>query len=264
MPLVTTDIDARGVATLTLNRPDKHNALDGATVQELHDALKTLELDSRVRVVVMTGAGASFCAGADIGHMRSMMGATERQNVDDALLLARCLRTLDEFDRPVVARINGNVFGGGLGVVACADIAIASRAAKFALTEVRLGIVPAVISPYVVPAIGMRQARRLFLTAAAFGADEAQQIGLVHQTVAAEELDAAVTAQIDLILRGGPAALKAAKKLVRRAGTESDRAVLQEETASVLAALRVSPEGREGLAAFLERRKPNWHPPERE
>lgn len=264
MPLVTTDIDARGVATLTLNRPDKHNALDGTTVQELHDALQGLERDARVRVLVLTGAGASFCAGADIGHMRSMMGATEQQNVDDALLLARCLRTLDEFDRPVVARINGNVFGGGLGVVACADIAIASRAAKFALTEVRLGIVPAVISPYVVPAIGTRQARRLFLTAAAFGADEAQQIGLVHQTAAPEELDAAVAAQLDLILRGGPEALKAAKKLVRRAAAQNDRGVIQEETARLLAALRVSPEGREGLAAFLERRKPNWHPPERE
>ena len=179
MPLITTTVDARGVATLTLNRPDKHNALDGATVQELHAALTALANDAQARVVVLTGAGASFCAGADIAHMRSMMGATEQQNVDDALLLARCLRTLDELDKPVIARVNGNVFGGGVGLVACADIAIGVETAKFALTEVRLGIVPAAISPYVVAAIGNRHARRLFLTAAPFDALEARSIGLL-------------------------------------------------------------------------------------
>src|SRR5262245_50058599 len=215
MTLVTTAIDSRGVATLTLNRAEKHNALDGATVRDLHAALTEVERDARVRVVVLTGAGASFCAGADIGHMRSMMGATEQQNVDDALLLARCLRTLDELDRPVIARVNGNVFGGGVGVVACADIAVGIQTAKFALTEVRLGIVPAVISPYVVAAIGTRQARRLFLTAVPFEADEAHTLGLLHFTATADQLDAAVKAQIDLVLRGGPAALRAAKKLVR-------------------------------------------------
>ncbi len=198
MPLVTTNVDARGVATLTLNRPDKHNALDGTTVQELHAALVALAADARVRVVVVTGAGASFCAGADIAHMRSMMGATEQQNVADALLLARCLRTLDELDKPVIARVNGNVFGGGVGLVACADIAIGVETAKFALTEVRLGIVPAVISPYVVAAIGNRHARRLFLTAAPFEAPEARSIGLLHFTATAEQLDAVVEAQVDL------------------------------------------------------------------
>ncbi len=258
MPLVTTNVDARGVATLTLNRPDKHNALDGTTVQELHAALVALAADARVRVVVVTGAGASFCAGADIAHMRSMMGATEQQNVDDALLLARCLRTLDELDKPVIARVNGNVFGGGVGLVACADIAIGVETAKFALTEVRLGIVPAVISPYVVAAIGNRHARRLFLTAAPFEAPEARSIGLLHFTATAEQLDAVVEAQVDHLLRGGPEALRAAKKLVRRMAQLGDRDVLAEETAQLLARLRVSPEGREGLSAFLERRKPGW------
>lgn len=258
MALVTTNIDARGVATLTLNRPDKHNALDGATVQELHAALNALANDARARVVVVTGAGASFCAGADIGHMRSMMGATEQQNIDDALLLANCLRTLDELDKPVIARVNGNVYGGGVGLVACSDIAIGVESAKFALTEVRLGIVPAVISPYVVAAIGNRHARRLFLTAAAFEALEARSIGLLHFTATAEQLDATVEAQIEHLLRGGPEALRAAKQLVRRMAQLGDRGALAEETAQLLARLRVSPEGREGLTAFLERRKPGW------
>jgi methylglutaconyl-CoA hydratase len=258
MALVTTSIDARGVATITLNRPDKHNALDAATIRELHEALVRAEQDEAIRIVVLTGAGASFCAGADIGHMRSMKDATEQQNIDDALLLARCLRKLDELDRPVIARVNGNVFGGGVGLVACADIAIGSQAAIFALTEVRLGIVPAVISPYVVTAIGNRTARRLFLTAAPFGADEARSIGLLHEAVNAAQLDEAVASQVDLVLRGGPFALRAAKKLVRRMSQGDDRDVLGEETARLLARLRVSAEGREGLTAFLERRKPNW------
>ncbi|MGH8187448.1 MAG: enoyl-CoA hydratase-related protein, partial [Steroidobacteraceae bacterium] len=204
MSLITSNVDQRGVATLTLNRPDKHNALDGPTMRELHAALTAVESNAAVRVVVLTGAGASFCAGADIAHMRSMMGASEQQNVEDALLLARCLRTLDELDRPVIARVNGNVFGGGVGLVACADIAIGASGAKFALTEVRLGIVPAAISPYVVAAIGPRQARRLFLTAAPFDANEAHTLGLLHFTASSEALDAAVADQVNLILRGGP------------------------------------------------------------
>jgi methylglutaconyl-CoA hydratase len=258
MSLVTTSIDARGVATLTLNRPDKHNALDAATIRALHSTLLDIERDLRVRMVVLTGAGASFCAGADIGHMRSMLGATEQENVEDALLLARCLRTLDELDRPVIARVNGNVFGGGLGLVACADIAIGVQTAKFALTEVRLGIVPAVISPYVVAAIGGRQARRLFLTAAPFNAAEAQSLSLLHSTTTLEELDSAVAAQIDLILRGGPQALSAAKKLIRHVSAVSDRDLLEADTALILARLRAGPEGQEGLGAFLERRKASW------
>jgi len=259
MALITTNVDMRGVATLTLNRPEKHNALDGATVQELQAALTAAGADTRVRIVIVTGAGASFCAGADIGHMRSMMDATEQQNVDDALLLARCLRTLDELDKPVIARVNGNVYGGGVGLVACADIAIGVETAKFALTEVRLGIVPAVISPYVVAAIGNRQARRLFLTATPFEAPQACSIGLLHFTSTAEQLDAAVETQVDHLLRGGPEALRAAKKLVRRMAQLGDRETLGQETAQLLARLRVSPEGREGLSAFLERRKPGWH-----
>jgi methylglutaconyl-CoA hydratase len=258
--LVTTSIDTRGVARLTLNRPDKHNALDGATLQVLHEQLIALRNDAGVRLVVLTGAGASFCAGADIAHMRSMMHATEQQNEEDAMLLARCLRTLDELPCPVIARVNGNVFGGGVGVIACADIAIAVGTARFALTEVRLGIVPAVISAYVVAALGPRQARRLFLTGATFDAPEAQALGLLHFIAPADQLDALVASQIDLLLRGGPQALRAAKQLVRRVSQQTDRDLLATETARLLAQLRVSPEGREGLSAFLERRAPGWHP----
>jgi methylglutaconyl-CoA hydratase len=260
MANVTTNIDSRGVVTLTLNRPEKHNALDGATMGELDAALTNIASDPKARVVVLTGAGASFCAGADIGHMRSMLNMTEEQNVADALVLARLLRKLDELELPLIARVNGNAFGGGVGLIACADIAIGDAAAKFALTEVRLGIVPAAISPYVVAAIGSRQARRLFLTAAPFTADEAKELGLLHFTTASESLDQLVTQQVDLLLKGGPAALRAAKQLVRRVAHFHDRETLGDETARLLARLRVSPEGKEGLSAFLERRKSAWTP----
>lgn len=260
MSTVTTNIDSRGVVTLTINRPEKHNALDGATMGELTDALTKISSDPQARVVVLTGAGASFCAGADIGHMRSMLNFTEEQNVADALVLARLLRKLDEFELPLIARVNGNTFGGGVGLVACADIAIGAESAKFALTEVRLGIVPAAISPYVVDAIGSRQARRLFLTAAPFSAAEAHALGLLHFTAAPEQLDQLVNEQVDHLLRGGPAALRAAKQLVRRVAHCHDRDVLGDETARLLARLRVSPEGKEGLSAFLERRKSAWVP----
>jgi methylglutaconyl-CoA hydratase len=260
MANVTTNIDSRGVVTLTLSRPEKHNALDGATMGELDAALTSIAADPKARVVVLTGAGASFCAGADIGHMRSMLNMTEEQNVTDARVLARLLRKLDEFELPLIARVNGNAFGGGVGLIACADIAIGDTAAKFALTEVRLGIVPAAISPYVVAAIGSRQARRLFLTAAPFTADEAKELGLLHFTTASESLDQLVTQQVDLLLKGGPAALRAAKQLVRRVAHFHDREVLGDETARLLARLRVSPEGKEGLSAFLERRKSAWIP----
>jgi methylglutaconyl-CoA hydratase len=260
MANVTKNIDSRGVVTLTLSRPEKHNALDGATMGELDAALTSIAADPKARVVVLTGAGASFCAGADIGHMRSMLNMTEEQNVADARVLARLLRKLDEFELPLIARVNGNAFGGGVGLIACADIAIGDTAAKFALTEVRLGIVPAAISPYVVAAIGSRQARRLFLTAAPFTADEAKELGLLHFTTASESLDQLVTQQVDLLLKGGPAALRAAKQLVRRVAHFHDREVLGDETARLLARLRVSPEGKEGLSAFLERRKSAWIP----
>jgi methylglutaconyl-CoA hydratase len=258
--LVTCSTSPRGVVTIALNRPEKHNALDGATLKELHATLIAVEADPHARAVVLTGNGTSFCAGADIAHMRSMLGATEEANIADARLLAHCLRTLDELRVPVIARVNGNVFGGGLGLIACADIAIAVTTAKFALTEVRLGIVPAAISPYVVATIGARQARRLFLTGAPFDAAEARDIELVHCVCETSELDPTVERHIDLVLQGGPAALSAAKQLIRDVSGAADRTELGDRTARLLAALRVSPEGQEGLSAFLDRRPPAWAP----
>jgi methylglutaconyl-CoA hydratase len=256
--LVTSSTSARGVVTIALNRPEKHNALDGETLKALHGALRAVDADPRARAVVLTGNGPSFCAGADIAHMRSMLGASEETNIADARLLADCLRALDELRVPVIARVNGNVFGGGLGLIACADIAVSVTTAKFALTEVRLGIVPAAISPYVVAAIGARQARRLFLTGAPFEAAEARELELVHFVCDASDLDSTVERQVELVLQGGPAALSAAKKLVRDVSQATDRTELAERTARLLAALRTSPEGQEGLSAFLERRKPAW------
>lgn len=258
MSQVTTSLDARGVATVALNRPEKHNALDADTIRALHTALLQVQEDAAVRVVVLTGNGASFCAGADIAHMRSMLHASEEQNIEDAMLLARCLRTLDELQRPVIARINGNVYGGGVGLVCCADIAISTQAAKFALTEVRLGIVPAVISPYVVAAIGAHHARRLFLTAATLAAAQAHELQMLHFVVPAEALDEAVAEQVELLLRAGPHAARAAKQLIRHVAREADADRVSSDTAALLARLRTSPEGQEGLSAFLEKRKPNW------
>lgn len=258
MPQLLTNLSSRGVLTLTLNRPEKHNALNGALLSELQAALVDAERNDAVRVVVLTGAGTTFCAGADIAHMRSMKDASETENLTDARVLAVCLRTLDELDRPLIVRVNGNVFGGGVGLVACADIALGIETAKFALTEVRLGIAPATISPYVVAAIGARQARRLFITGTPFDAAEAHSIGLLHTACSADALDTLVERQVEAILRGGPHAVREAKRLVRSIQRANDHDQLQDETSRLLAKLRVSPEGREGLSAFLERRDPNW------
>lgn len=258
MSTVLPSLSSRGVLTLALNRPEKHNALNAELVTALHATLLDAERDSQVRAIVLTGAGTSFCAGADIAHMRSMREASEADNLEDARLLAQCLRALDEVDRPLIVRVNGNVFGGGVGLVACADIAIGAIGAKFALTEVRLGLAPATISPYLIRAIGARQARRLFLTALPFDANEARTIGLLHDAVAPGELDQAIERCADAILQAGPNALREAKRLIRSVEDAADRDTLQEETSRLLAKLRVSDEGKEGLTAFLDKRQASW------
>jgi methylglutaconyl-CoA hydratase len=190
--------------------------------------------------------------------MRSMTSATEAENREDARALAECLRLLNEFDGPVIAKVNGNTFGGGVGLIACADIAIAAETAQFALSETRLGLVPATISPYVIAAIGPRQARRWFLTGEAFDATTALSIGLLHIVSAPEKLDETLARQIDLVLRAGPIAVREAKKLTRTVQGNFDFDSLVESTSDLLARLRVSQEGQEGVSAFLERRKPSW------
>lgn len=246
------------VARLRMNRPELHNAFDAMLIAALTGALEGLAGDDEIRVVVLEGDGPSFSAGADLNWMRGMASAGEAENRQDALALARLMRTLDELPKPTIARVHGAAFGGGVGLVACCDIAIATPEAKFGLTESKLGLLPAVISPYVIAAIGARQARRWFATGELFDAATALQIGLLHGVVPTGELDAAVERQIALLLKAGPQASAQAKALVRRVASQIDRDRLDADNASLIAHLRVSPEGQEGLSAFLEKRKARW------
>jgi len=252
--------DPRGVATLTLNCPEKHNAFDDVIIAELTEKLIKVNNDKKVRIVVLTGAGKSFSAGADVNWMRASTQYDEAHNIEDALKLAELMDTLNSLRKPSIARVNGATFGGGVGLVACCDIAIASSSAKFSLSEVRLGLVPSVISPYVIATIGVHNARRYFLTADLISADKAREIGLVHEVVSAEQLDTAVEKEIGLLLKGGPKALAAAKELIaaQAALSTSARRNLHSKTANIIAQLRVSEEGQEGLTAFLEKRPPKW------
>lgn len=251
-------IDHRGVATLTLNRPDRHNAFDDAVIASLTQALAHLGTRRDVRLVVLASTGRSFSAGADLAWMQRMAGYTEAENRRDAAGLANLLFTLDRLPKPTLAVVQGNAFGGGVGLVACCDIAIAADRSKFALTEVRLGLTPATISPYVVRAIGPRHARRLFLTAEPIGALRAQEIGLAHEVVPEADLDAARDRIIENLLLGAPQAQSEAKSLVWLAESPINESLIQ-ETSHRIAARRASQEGREGLAAFLQKRPPNWH-----
>lgn len=248
------------VATLTLDRPAVHNAFDDTLIAELTTALEDLAHDEGVRTLVLTGSGATFSAGADLNWMRGMAKAGEDENREDALRLAKLLRTLQFFPKPVLGRINGSAYGGGVGLVACCDIAIGVDGAKFALSEVKLGLVPATIAPYVVQAIGPRHARRLFTCAEIFDAAEATRIGLLHLCVAAEHLDEAVDRQLHFFAKGGPLAQAEAKQLALRAAgmTPESAERIDTENAELIARLRVSAEGQQGLTAFLDKRPPQW------
>jgi methylglutaconyl-CoA hydratase len=246
------------IAVLRLNRPELHNAFDAELIAGLTEALERLAEAEPIRVVVLEGAGASFSAGADLNWMRGMAAASESDNRTDALALARLMRVLDGLPKPTIARVHGAAFGGGVGLVACCDIAIGVPGAKFGLTESRLGLLPAVISPYVVAAIGARQARRWFASAEVFDAAEAHRIGLLHAVVELPELDDAVRVQAAHLLRAGPVAAAQAKRLVRAAAAVDDPDALDAVNADLIAQLRVSPEGQEGIAAFLDKRLPAW------
>jgi len=255
-PLAVTRTGA--VARMRLDRPTLHNAFDADLIAALTAALEQLATDATVRVVVLEGSGASFSAGADLNWMRGMASASEAANREDALALARLMRTLDELPKPTVARVHGAAFGGGVGLVACCDIAIGVPEAKFGLTESKLGLLPAVISPYVIAAIGPREARRWFATAEIFDAASALRIGLLHDVVEADALDAAVERQVSLLLKAGPHAAAGAKRLVARVAGGIDRDRLDADNADLIAFLRVSQEGQEGLSAFLDKRAPRW------
>ncbi len=249
-----------GVAYLTLDRPQVHNAFDDALISELTDVLRRLDADAGTRAVVLSGSGSTFSAGADLNWMRAMASAGESENHADAMRLATLMRTLDELGKPTLARVNGSAYGGGVGLIACCDIAIGVPEAKFALSEVKLGLVPAVISPYVAAAIGARQARRFFLSGEIFDATEAQRIGLLHAVVPGAALDAAVERQLHWLGKGAPRAQAEAKALLRRGAGDVARArdAIDLDNAALIARLRVSPEGQEGLQAFLDKRPPRW------
>jgi methylglutaconyl-CoA hydratase len=245
------------VARLWLNRPEQHNAITPELAAELASALHVLAHEAAVRVVVLGGRGPSFCAGADLGAMKASTAATFEENLAEATRLGGAFATLADFPKPVVARVHGNVFGGALGLVCACDIPVASDDAIFALTEVRLGILPALISPYVIRRLGDRHAREFMLTGERFGAARALQLGLVQHLVKPEELDAKVDERVQALLAGGPEAqqrIKGLLELYLQCSWEEYRAALPR----TLAEIRSGAEAREGLAAFFEKRKPGW------
>ena len=246
-------------AWIWMNRPALHNAFDETLIAELTQALLTLDADASVRAIVLAGRGKSFSAGADLNAMKRQGAASSEDNLADARRLAELFRVLSECATPTVARVHGAAMGGGMGLAAACDICIASSQASFATSEVKLGLIPAVISPYVVRAIGERQAYRYFQTAERIDAARAREIGLAHESVAPEQLDQQVQTVIDAILSGGPAALAASTALIRRVANQTVDAALIDDTAHRIASLRSLPEAKEGLSAFLDKRKPLWN-----
>jgi methylglutaconyl-CoA hydratase len=247
-----------GRATLWLNRPERHNAFDDGLIAELSAALAALAADSAIRVLLLAGRGKSFSAGADLAWMKRMAGNTAAENEADAQKMAEMLHRLDSLPKPTVALVQGAAMGGGVGLVAACDIAIATEDAQFAFSEARLGLTPATISPYVIAAIGPRAARRYFLTAERFDARRALGLGLVSAVVPAAALAAAANKLADILCQNSPGAMAEAKRLIADVTGRPIDAALRYETAGRIARQRASAEGREGVAAFLEKRKPNW------
>ena len=256
---LTTEVRG-GIAHLALNRPEKRNALDSATITALSAALTLCAGDRNVRVLELTGAGNVFCAGADLAEMHAQVQASEAENLAHAKKLAKVLGELDAFPKPTIARVNGDGYGGALGLIAACDIVVAVDSAKFAFTEVRLGIIPAVVSPFVLRKIGENAALRYFLTAELMSSATLQEIGLAHEVVAAAALDSTCSRLAENLLKGAPGALIEAKRLIRDASSASPagRAEDSMQMAARLARLRVTEEAQEGFAAFFAKRTPSW------
>jgi methylglutaconyl-CoA hydratase len=255
---ILTEID-HGVGILTLNRADRHNAFDDLTVTEIADAMEAFSRDDAVRAIVISSTGKSFCAGADLNWMKRMAGYSTDDNLQDSLAMAQMFCRIAQCPKPVLARVQGPAYGGGVGLVAACDIAVGTFDAQFALTEARLGLIPAVISPHVVAAIGERYARRYFLTAERFSAAEAYRMGLLHEMVADESgLDEAIGELLTPLLQNGPHAMRECKELIRAVSGKALTQEVLDDTALRITRRRASPEGREGMSAFLEKRKPNW------
>jgi methylglutaconyl-CoA hydratase len=259
MNTIKIERDARGVAMLTLNRPDVHNAFDELMIREVIAAFRDLGEDDAVRVIVIAAEGRSFCAGADLNWMKRASEYDEDQNREDAGELALMLNAIYACPKPVIARVHGNAFGGGVGVVAAADIAIGVADVVFSLSEVKLGIIPAVISPYVIEAIGARYAHRYFISAERFSGSEAYRIGLLHDLAASvEAMDEQIAVLCTALLTNGPKAIESAKNLIQAVAQKSIDDELMEDTIERIAQIRSTPEAKEGISAFLEKRKPNW------
>ncbi len=258
MNRVITDIDDLGVAWVRLNNPDRHNAFDDQIIGQLTEAFAEVAGNPNVRVMVLGSEGKSFSAGADLGWMKRMASYSYKENLRDAGALALMLKTLNQMPQPTIARVQGAAFGGAVGLVSCCDMAVAATNASFSLSEVKIGLVPATISPYVIAAIGERWARRYFLTAERFDAQRAMQIGLVNEAVNAEQLDQQINSLIEALLVNGPEAVMAAKQLVFDVSGKPIDQNLIDHSCEVIAAIRVSEQGQEGLNAFLEKRKPHW------
>lgn len=255
---VLSTVNPQGIAMVTLNRPERRNAFDADIIRSLTEALREAADNPDVRVVVLAAAGKHFSAGADLNWMRESAQWSQEDNLRDAHKLADLMATLDELSKPTIARIQGAVYGGAVGLACCCDIAVASDDARFCLSEAKLGLAPAVISPYVLRALGARQARRYFLTTEEIPAEQARTLGLVHEVVAPEELDSTIQAFAERIVRNGPTALAACKTLIATAYGRQPDADLQDYTAQLIARLRTGGEGQEGLNAFFEKRAPSW------
>jgi methylglutaconyl-CoA hydratase len=257
----TLTIEVReSVALVALARPEVHNAFDDTLIAELTRVLETLDSDDSVRAVVLLGHGRSFCAGADLNWMKRMAGFGRAENLADATALAAMLKTLHRLSKPTIARVHGSVFGGGVGLVACCDIAFAAHDATFSLSETKLGLIPATIGPYVVEAMGARHARRYFLSAERFTAAEAFRLGLVHDICPIDELDGRINELLGALLVAGPRAQAEAKALIRAVAAQPISDAVIADTAARIARVRGSPEGKEGVAAFLGKRPPAWVP----
>lgn len=256
MAYITKVTDTRGVTTLTLNRPDNYNALDRHFIDELTATVNSL--DTETRILLISANGKHFCAGADINWMKASASLTDEQNREDAMAFSNMLDAVNTFERPTLARIHGAALGGGTGLACCCDIVVASETAQFAFSEVKLGIIPATISPYSIAAIGSRAARRYFLTGERINSSEAYRIGLVHDVCALTDLDSAIEEHIKSLLSASPKAQIAAKKLIADVTGENIDLSLRTGLGDRLATIRASQEAQEGLSAFLEKRPANW------
>jgi methylglutaconyl-CoA hydratase len=246
------------VAKVILNRPHVHNAFNNELLNDLTDIFKKLKNEKQLRVVIITGNGKSFCAGADLNWMKSVVNYSFKQNLQESLVLAKLMYSIFTFPKPVIARINGSAVGGGIGLMSVCDILIADENAKFGLSEVKLGLVPAAISPFVMSRIGEARARELFITGERITAKRAEELNLVNYTVPTDKLDEIVDEKVKLILNNGPEAVRVVKEMIYNVGHKIDMDKVHNYTANLIANLRLSPEGQEGMNAFLDKRKPKW------